>query len=355
MQYSHDGELVALDLGGARYEFSDPAMKRVITELRLMARTRLPVLILGETGVGKEVLARATHQLSQRCAEPFVSVNCAAIPAGLVESELFGYQRGAFSGAASAHAGYFESASGGTLFLDEIGELDLGAQVRLLRVLSEHRIARLGSTVEQRIDVRVVAATNRDLEARVNDGLFREDLYHRICGATLNVPPLRERASDLPRLAQHFLSSARAELERAEAHLTEAAMRVIRRHGWPGNVRELKNAMVYAAAAAASDVVDPVHLPARLLEPGLRAAPPAAAPAPAEPAGFRPIEEEIDELVERRMRQALQASGGVQSAAAALLGMPRRTFITRMREFGIEPISLRERRALRKRGTASER
>lgn len=352
MSSNQDGEPVALDLGGVRYEFADPGMKRVIAELRLMARTRLPILILGETGVGKEVLARATHHLSKRHDGPLVCVNCAAIPGGLMESELFGYQRGAFSGAATAHAGYFEAANGGTLFLDEIGELDLDAQVRLLRVLSEHRVARLGSTVEQRVDVRVVAATNRDLDAQVTAGRFREDLYHRICGATLVVPPLRHRAADLPRLARQFLGSARAELERADAHLTDAAMRAIRRHGWPGNVRELKNAMVYAAAAATGEVVDQVHLPARLLEREARASP-ATEHGPDEPTVFRPIEEEINELVERRMRQALLASGGVQSVAAALLGMPRRTFITRMRELGIEPMTVRERRALRNRGTDS--
>jgi transcriptional regulator with GAF, ATPase, and Fis domain len=349
---THDSDLVALDLGDQRFEFADPSMKRVIAELKLMARTRLPVLILGETGVGKEVLARATHHLSQRRIGPFVGVNCAAIPAGLVESELFGHQKGAFSGASNAHVGYFESASGGTLFLDEIGELSLDAQVRLLRVLSEHRIVRLGSTIEHRVDVRVVAATNRDLDAHVRAGLFREDLYHRLCGATLVVPPLRFRQGDLRRLASQFLSAARAELERADAHLSEAAMRWVCRHGWPGNVRELKNAMTYAAAAAPSEVVHAEHLPARLLERDPRAWP-ATEPEPDEPVLFRPLDEELSELTELRMRQALDATGGVQSAAAALLQMPRRTFITRMREFGIEPVSVRERRAMRHRGTDS--
>jgi transcriptional regulator with GAF, ATPase, and Fis domain len=349
---TQDTDLVALDLGDQRYEFADPAMKRVIAELRLMARTRLPVLVLGETGVGKEVLARAAHHLSQRGTGPFVSVNCAAIPTGLMESELFGHQKGAFSGATNAHVGYFESASTGTLFLDEIGELSLEAQVRLLRVLGEHRIARLGSTIEQRVDVRVVAATNRDLDAYVRAGYFREDLYHRLCGASLVVPPLRFRPGDLRRLASQFLSGARAELERADAKLSEDAMWCVRRHGWPGNVRELKNAMIYAAAVAPDEVVLREHLPARLLERDAGAWQ-ATAPEPDEPILFRPLDEELDELTELRMRQALDATGGVQSAAAALLQMPRRTFITKMREFGIEPVSARERRALRNRRTDS--
>lgn len=346
---SHNTELVSFDLGDQRFEFADPGMKRVVTELRLMARTRLPILILGETGVGKELFARAAHHLSQRSTGPFVGVNCAAIPAGLVESELFGHQQGAFSGATRTHVGYFESASMGTLFLDEIGELSLDTQARLLRVLGEHRITRLGSTTEQRVDVRVVAATNRDLDASVKAGLFREDLYHRLCGATLVVPPLRQRPDDLPRLARELLRCARAELERAEARLTEAAMQCIRRHEWPGNVRELKNAMVYAAAAAPGDVVDDVHLPARITHDARTWR--ASEQEPDEPLQFRPIDEEMSELLELRMRQALAATGGVQSAAAALLRMSRRTFISKMREFGIEPVSLRERRTLRIRGT----
>jgi two-component system, NtrC family, response regulator AtoC len=347
---NHESDLVAFDLGDQRYEFADPGMKRVVTELELMARTRLPILILGETGVGKEVAARAAHHLSHRRTGPFTGVNCAAIPDSLMASELFGHQKGAFSGATSTRAGYFESASGGTLFLDEVGELNLDAQARLLRVLSEHRIIRLGSTVERRIDVRVVAATNRDLDAYVRAGLFREDLYFRLCGATLVIPPLRHRPLDLPRLAVQFLSAARAELELGDGRLSEAAIACVSRHSWPGNVRELKDAMIYAAAVAPGDLVETVHLPSRLIE---RASQPCStlSSEPEEPFLFRPIHEELDELVELRMRQALNATGGVQSAAAALLQMPRRTFITKMREFGISPTPVRERRALRKRGT----
>ncbi|HUQ97821.1 MAG TPA: sigma-54 dependent transcriptional regulator, partial [Gemmatimonadaceae bacterium] len=346
----HESDPVALDLGDQRYEFADPRMKEVVAELTLMAKTRLPILILGETGVGKEVAARAAHHLSPRRTGPFVSVNCAAIPDGLMGSELFGYQKGAFSGASQTHAGYFECASGGTLFLDEIGELNLDAQVRLLRVLSEHRINRLGSTAEQRVDVRVVAATNRDLDAHVRAGHFREDLYFRLCGATLVVPPLRHRPRDLLRMAHQFLAAGRAELERGEARLSAATLECISRHMWPGNVRELKDAMIYAAAAA-GDTVEPFHLPARLSPRSSLAR--AARIEPQDPVLFRPLREEIDELIALRMRQALDATGGIQSAAAALLQMPRRTFITKMREYGISSSPLRERRALRNRGTSS--
>ncbi|KAB2895602.1 MAG: sigma-54-dependent Fis family transcriptional regulator [Kofleriaceae bacterium] len=348
----HETDLVALVMGDQRYEFADAGMKQVVDELTRMARTLLPILILGETGVGKEVAARAAHHLSPRRAGPFVAVNCSAIPAGLMESELFGHQKGAFSGAAAAHAGYFECASGGTLFLDEIGELNLDAQVRLLRVLSEHKIARLGSTTERRVDVRLVAATNRDPCALVKAGVFREDLYYRICGATLVIPPLRHRPDDLSRLARQFVSVARADLERDDAKVSDAAMRSIARHRWPGNVRELKHAMVYAAATAPGDVIERSHLPAHLARRD-RPASSAQDPEPDEPLVFRSIDDEIDELVERRMRQALHATNGVQSAAAALIKMARRTFITRMREFGIEPVPVRERRALRERGTES--
>ncbi|MBZ0231675.1 MAG: sigma-54 dependent transcriptional regulator [Deltaproteobacteria bacterium] len=348
----HGTDLVVLDLGDQRYEFADPGMQRVLAELERVARTLLPILILGETGVGKEVAARAAHHLSPRRAGPFVGVNCAAIPLGLLESELFGYQKGAFSGAASAHAGYFETASGGTLFFDEIGELSLDAQARLLRVLTERKVARLGSTTEQRVDVRVVAATNRDLDALVQAGFFREDLYYRLCSATLVVPPLRNRPDDLPRLVRQFLSAACAELGRADARLADAAMRCVLNHRWPGNVRELKDAMTYAAATAPGDVVELAHLPARVAKRALHVVV-ATDPAAPDTHEFRPIGQEVDELVALRMRQALAATGGVQSAAAALIDMPRRTFVTKMREFGIESMPLRERRALRDRGTES--
>jgi len=347
-------DVSVFSFGDQRYEFADPGMKRVVAELELMARTRLPILILGETGVGKEISARAAHQLSPRNRGPFVGVNCAAIPAGLMESELFGYQRGAFSGATGPHAGYFEAASGGTLFLDEIGELNLDAQACLLRVLGENRIARLGSTTEQPVDVRVVAATNRDLEAHVRAGSFRADLYFRLCGATLVVPPLRDRPLDLPRLARGFLCAARRELHREDARLSDMAMTCIRQHPWPGNVRELRDAMVYAAAAASGDVVELAHLPPRLLRRVMWSS--SAQPEhPERLVQFRPLRRELAELTQLRMREALTATAGNQSAAAALLEMSRRTFISKMREFGIGAADLRERRALRNRHTVPPR
>jgi transcriptional regulator with GAF, ATPase, and Fis domain len=339
-----ESDIVEISCGDRTVRFSDRNTRQMAAELTRVARTRQAVLVLGETGAGKEVAARAIHRLSPRGDGPFVVVNCAAIPDALMESELFGHERGAFSGAFAARIGYVEAANGGTLFLDEVGELGLGAQARLLRALSEHRIVRLGSTSELRVDVRVVAATNRDLDAEVAAGRFREDIYFRLSGATLVVPPLRTRPLDLIRLATGFLAEARREQERAPALLSSAARACVRGYRWPGNVRELKNAMIYAAARADGDEVDVAHLPARVTERSMPVSPAARAELAAE---FRPIDDEINELVSLRMKQALNATGGVQSAAAKLIHMPRRTFIDRMRAYGIVARRVRGGRAVR--------
>ena len=345
-----------LVLGDLRMQFVDPTMICVMTELARMARSRLPILVHGETGVGKELVARAAHFLSQRADRPFVAINCAAVPRMLMSSTLFGHEKGAFTGAATSHAGLFENADGGTLFLDEIGELDEETQVILLRALADHRVRPLGSESERRIDVRVVAATNRDLAAAVLSGRFREDLYHRLCGAAIQIPPLRERPLDIPLLARTLLREACLELERRALGLSPAALMLLQSYRWPGNVRELSYAMVYVATVAPGEVAEASDLPAHVARrPLALGRPPAAVTAPVmdparPPGSFVPLADEISALVGRRIREALEETGGNQRAAAALLHMPRRTFITRMREHGIEVQRVRGSRAVREGG-----
>jgi two-component system response regulator AtoC len=234
------------------------------------------VLLLGETGTGKELAARAIHYHSDRRERRFVPVNCGALPADLVESELFGHARGAFTGAASAKAGLFEEANGGTLFLDEVGELPLAAQVKLNRVLQEREIRRVGDTVAIPVDVRVIAATHRDLRDEVQEGGFREDLFYRLNVLTITLPPLRERADDVPLLAAHFLEKHARAVRRSIGAFDPEAMRRLVGHSWPGNVWELENVVERAVAVAAGDAVTVDDLPPELASVS-PAAPPAAA------------------------------------------------------------------------------
>ncbi|MBE7448014.1 MAG: sigma-54-dependent Fis family transcriptional regulator [Kofleriaceae bacterium] len=347
-----DADVIAVTLEGLLAEFADPLMREVHAELCLVGRTLMPVLLQGETGTGKEVGARVVHAVSARHGGPFVAVNCAALPTPLMESELFGHERGAFTGAVSPRTGAFEHADSGTIFLDEIGELDLGAQARLLRVLAEHRYTRLGSSTEHRANVRIVAATNRDLDAEVAAGRFRADLYYRLSPAIITIPPLRARPRDLEHLAEVFLATAARELGAGGATLSAEAMACLQRHPWHGNVRELKDAMTYAVAraqAAGTTLIAGAHLPARILRRTPPTWPPISdgAAAPGLPAQFEPIDRELARLEELRMRQALEVTGGVQRAAAELLRMPRRTFITKMGVYKIASRRERRNRALR--------
>ncbi len=229
------------DGDGATAVVADPAMVQLFDLLRRLAASELTVLVAGETGVGKENGARAVHLWSPRAAGPFVAINCASLPEALVESELFGYEKGAFSGAATAKPGRLEAAAGGTVFFDEIGELPLGAQAKLLRALESRRATRLGALKDYDLDVRIVAATNRDLPAEVKAGRFREDLYFRLGGAKVIMPPLRDRPRELALLSQLFLARACAAAQRVAPTLSAGAMAALERHPWPGNVRELKN------------------------------------------------------------------------------------------------------------------
>jgi two-component system, NtrC family, response regulator AtoC len=338
--------------GTQRILVADPAMARLYELARRLARSAIPILILGETGTGKELAAAAIHAFSARAGAPFVSVNCAAIPETLAESELFGHARGAFSGAMTARAGYLEAASGGTLFLDEIGELSPAIQAKLLRALESGEVLRVGETAPRMTDLRLVAATHRDLATEVSEGRFRSDLFFRLGSARLELPPLRDRPRDLALLAATLLDEACRRLGRAPLALSLGAAGAVFRHDWPGNIRELRHVIEYAAAAAQDSAteVEIWHLPASLAAAARRTRdaapagepepPPAGDPRGAEPAAagtFRPIADEVRELERARMIAALRATGGVQNRAAALIEMALRTFVTKVKRYAIEP------------------
>ncbi len=331
-----------LTFGTQRVIVADPAMVRLYALMERLAPTELPVLITGETGCGKEIAAMAIHFLSRQRGRPLVSLNCAAIQESLVESELFGHEKGAFTGAVGAKIGLLERAAGSTLFLDEVGELTLPIQAKLLRAIETHRITRVGDVREREVDVRIVAATNRDLEVEVAAGRFRADLFFRLSAATVHLPPLRERPRELPLLASAFLDEACERSGRKPMTISEGARSALLAYAWPGNVRELRNLMHYAAAAYPDEVLTAVHVIDRLGGARARAtaapaeAPEAGATEPAEPS-FRPLAEEIRELEVARMRSALEASGGNQTRAAQLLSMPVRTFFDKAKQYGLTP------------------
>jgi len=291
------------------------AMLHVYKTAARVAATDATVLILGESGTGKELVARAIHQASPRAAGPFVAVDCGAIAEGVLESELFGHARGAFTGAQSARRGLFEEASAGTIFLDEIGDVGTGLQARLLRALQEGTIRRVGTNEPVAVDVRVVAATNRDLEQAVRDGRFREDLYFRLAVVTIRIPPLRERREDIPLLAEHFCHKhGRPD---GAAAVSAGARDLLVAYGWPGNVRELENVVARALALNPAGVILPEDLP----EP-LRAPPPADAAG----AGLAlPDRPSLAELERRYAGLVLAEAGGNKTRAAEVLGIDRKT------------------------------
>lgn len=318
-------------------QLADPAMLRVYALVDRLAASALPVLIGGETGTGKELIATTLHAGSTRRDKPFRAVNCAALPEGLAESELFGHARGAFSGAATARAGLFESANGGTVFLDEIAELPTALQPKLLRVLETKRLVRLGESEERTIDVRVIAATHKDLALEVAAGRFRQDLLYRLGAARVTLPPLRERPREVTVLAESFLEQACHEAGRPMMAFSPSAVGTLRGYGWPGNIRELKNIVELLTVTVLERTILPFHL-----EPLLGhvvaapTAPPAPLPrAPSPPAQFTPIDDEVRALEVMRMQQALEVAGGVKKTAAELIAMPLRTFNTKYKLYGL--------------------
>ncbi len=310
----------------------DPAMKRLYEVAARVARGTIGVLIVGETGAGKEVLAEYVHRQSPRVAASLVRVNCAALSESLIESELFGHQKGAFTGATGERAGLIEAAAGGTVMLDEIGELPLAIQAKLLRVLEDRSVTRVGATSPKEVDVRFVAATNRDLEADVAAGTFRRDLYFRIAGVVLAIPPLRARPAEIEPLARSFLVDAARRQDLPVPLLTAAAVTALVTHSWSGNVRELKSAIERAVLIADGriDVED-------LALAGPASLPTTSVPRTAAPNATTPmLTDELVALEKQRIVDALAAHGGNQTRAADSLGMPRRTFVKRLAQYGIQ-------------------
>ena len=298
------------------------AMLQVFKTAARVAASDATVLILGESGTGKELVARALHQASPRAAGPFVPVDCGAIAEGVLESELFGHARGAFTGAQTARRGLFEEAGSGTLFLDEIGDVGPGLQARLLRALQEGTIRRVGTNETVPVDARVVAATNRDLTAMVATRAFRDDLYFRLNVGSIHLAPLRERPDDIDALARHFLVRWNQRLGRRVAGISGEAFATLRRHTWPGNVRELGNFIERAMVAADGNVILPGHLPPLL---GARTSTPSAQP----PALT------LEAAEREQILRALKAAGGRRTAAARLLGLSRRTLYRKLDRHGI--------------------
>ena len=325
-----------LTIGAQRVIIADPTVVRLYALIERLAPVNIPVLITGETGCGKELVATALHTRSPRAGKTLISLNCAALHEMLVESELFGHERGAFSGASATKPGLIEAASGSTLFLDEIGELALGIQAKLLRVLESRRVTRVGDVHEREVDIRIVAATNRDLESDVVAGRFRRDLFFRLSAATLELPPLRQRSSELPLLADAFLEEACRLSGRSVMRISDEALAVLLAHSWPGNIRELKNLMQYVAAALPVEILLAEHVSERLGRMRAPTAPWIETSAPSA-TRFRPIADELRELEITRIREALEATGGNQTRAAGLLTMPVRTFFEKAKQYGTDP------------------
>jgi len=305
-------------------------MQRIYGLVAQVAETKTNVMICGESGTGKELVARAIHDQSERAQQPFVAVNCAAIPENLLESELFGHVRGSFTGAVQNKSGLFEMADGGTLFFDEIGELSPPLQVKLLRAIQDKSIRRVGGTGDRRVDVRIIAATNRRLEEEVATGRFREDLYYRLNVIEIELPPLRERVDDVPLLLHHFVEKYAAELGRTIRGFTDEVLEILSRYPFPGNVRELENIVERAVALARGEVIDREALPPTVLQPR------ESTHRSQIPAEGIDLDHTLNAYERSLIREALDRSGGVKKRAAQLLGISFRSFRYRLEKLGLE-------------------
>jgi len=305
-----------------------PEMRKIYQVVEQAAPTSASVLITGESGTGKELVAQTIHQLSPRAEFPFVAINCAAIPETLLESEIFGHEKGAFTGAADRRQGCFELADRGTLFLDEIGEMTPATQVKLLRVLQEQRFRRLGGRTEQVVDVRVIAATNVNPQEAVQKGKLREDLYYRLNVFSLNLPPLRERKEDLPLLIQAFINEFNARNQKAIAGVDQQAMRMLEAHAWPGNVRELRNVMERAIILAPGPFVEPKHLPPSLAE---------DAPGPRQPQVALAPGITVEEAERRLIMMTLAHTRDNKTRAAEILGISLKTLHNKLNRLRLRP------------------
>jgi len=308
-------------------------MLEIFSFIERLARYPTTALITGESGTGKELVARALHELSPLKGRPLVICNCTTLAPTLLESELFGYVRGAFTGADRDRKGLFEAAHGGSIFLDEIGDLPLPIQAKLLRVIENHEIKRVGSPEAIRIDIRVIAATNRDLAAMVDKTEFREDLYYRLNVGSILLPPLRRRVEDIDLLCEHFLTQLAQRLQKSVSEISEPVLQIFRTYSWPGNVRELLNVIERALIVARGSVVLPEHLPSHLCSPVAETAMPAVAVATAMP--VRDFDLTIEAAERDQIRKALGAAGGKRMEAARLLGLSRRTLYRKLDKYGI--------------------
>lgn len=301
-------------------------MHKVFDLIANAARSDAPVIIFGESGTGKELVAAAIHNTGARKRKPYLKVNCAALNESLLESELFGHVKGAFTGAFQNRKGRFEAAQGGDIFLDEIGDLPLSTQVKLLRVLEEKVIERVGDNRAVHIDVRIISGTNRNLKKLVESGLFREDLFYRINVIPISIPPLRERRSDIPLLAESFFRRIRLKNDKHIDVISNSAMDALMNYSWPGNVRELKSALEYGFVTCNSSVIEPQHLPPDVFQNNIQISP------------KQKIDLDRNEIQKRRLIDALEQTGGNQTKAARILGVSRITVWNRMKKYGIKPV-----------------
>ncbi|MEI7448155.1 MAG: sigma-54 dependent transcriptional regulator [Desulfomonile sp.] len=306
------------------------AMEKLFTIMKKVADTPTTVLISGESGTGKELIARGLHRASSRNNAPFVSINCAAVPENLLESELFGYEKGAFTGAVSLKQGKFEFAHGGTLFLDEVGEMSLNLQVKLLRVLQEHEFQRVGGNKDIQVDVRIIAATNKDLKEEVDGGRFRGDLFFRLNVVNIRVPPLRERRADIPNLVAHFISKFGERLGRSIRDVDPEFMNALFRYSWPGNVRELENAIERAVVLCKGRIMTLEDIPQEIRE-----SPEIEEGIDALISLEQGLAETLDAIEERMIRQALKKADYIQAQAAKILGISRSNLQYKMKKFGL--------------------
>ncbi len=313
------------------FVLEDPIMRDLYRLVDVVARANISVLVRGETGVGKELCAETVHARSSRARRPMVRINCAAVPEALLESELFGHERGAFTGAVVAKSGLLEAAEGGTVFLDEVGDLPLPTQAKLLRVLESGEITRLGAIRPKRVDFRLVSATNQDLDALVASGRFRSDLLFRINGFTITLPPLRQRPADIVPLAEHYARRAAGELGKTAPRLSAATVRALADYAWPGNVRELRNVVERATIICVSGTLEPEDLGPSFVGTGERTPPQGRA----ERSGDKPLREQVESLEKARIVESLERCRWNQTRAAKRLGISRRTLITKMIAYGI--------------------
>jgi two-component system response regulator AtoC len=320
-------------VGGSR------AMEAVVRLIDRVGPTDSTVLVLGESGTGKELIAEAIHERSTRSTRPLVKLNCAAIPETLLESELFGHEKGAFTGAFTRKPGKFEQADGGTLLLDEIGDTTLATQAKILRALQEREFQRVGGSQTLKVDVRILASTNKDLEKAVREGTFRDDLYFRLNVVTLNVPPLRDRRDEIPELADYFLAEANTRLKRGILRLAPDTLAALMEYGWPGNVRELRNMIERAAVVNDGDVLALTSFP----QPIRPTDPPAGATARWETLQNLTLDEKVAHLQRAFVVDALARAGGVQAAAARLLGVTERSVWHLVKKHRIEVSRLKQR------------